>query len=105
MKDLLGYIPFRIAAGLFGLLPEPAIRWIGERSGAFFGRRRRGRYPLLRSHMARVLGPGADADQLEDAVQGMYRSYGRYWAETLWFRPRRRTQLVSSVERVKSTVS
>ena len=100
MKDLLGYIPFRFAAGLFGLLPEPAVRWIGERSGAFFGRRRRGRYPLLRSHMERVLGSGAGEEELDAAVQGMYRSYGRYWAETLWFRPRRRTQLLSSVERV-----
>lgn len=50
--------------------------------------------------MARVLGPDASEQQLDAAVHGMYRSYGRYWADTLWFRPRRRAFLVSLVERV-----
>lgn len=100
MKDLLGYIPFRIAAGLFGLLPERAVRWIGETAGETVAKRRSGRFPLLRSHMSRVLGPDATDDDLEQAVRGMYRSYGRYWADTLWFRPRRRSFLLSLVERV-----
>ena len=100
VKDLLGYIPFRIAAGLFAMLPEPVIRWLGEAVGEFYARRRTARFPLLRSHMARALGPEATEAELDAAVHGMYRSYGRYWAETLWFRPRRRSQIVGSVERV-----
>ena len=100
MKDLLGYIPFRIAAGLFAMLPERAVRWLGESGGELAARRRAGRFPLLKSHMARVLGPDATDDELDSAVHGMYRSYGRYWADTLWFRPRRRSFLVSLVERV-----
>jgi KDO2-lipid IV(A) lauroyltransferase len=36
--------------------------------------------------MARVLGPEADLDR---AVKAMFGSYGRYWAETFWVRPRR----------------
>ena len=34
----------------------------------------------------RVLGPDADH---EKAARGMFSAYGRYWAETFWFRPRR----------------
>ncbi len=100
MNELLAYIPFRIAAGIFGLLPEPVIRWLGETAGDVVARRRAGRYPLLRSHMSRVLGPEATEDELEAAVRGMYRSYGRYWAETFWFRPRRRSVITRSATRV-----
>ena len=99
VTDLLGYIPFRIAAGLFGVLPEAWIRWLGERGGALAARRGDDRYPLLRSHMARVLGPQATEEELRDAVNGMYRSYGRYWAETFWFRPRRTSKIVAAVDR------
>lgn len=100
MKDLLEYIAFRIAAGIFGLFPEPWARRIGERGGEFFARRRKGRYPLARSHMRRVLGPDATIAEVDDAVHGMYRSYGRYWADTFWFRPRRRSRISASVERI-----
>lgn len=100
MKDLLGYIPFRIAAGIFGLFPEPWARRIGEIGGELVARRRSDRFPLLRSHMARALGPGATDAELDEAVHGMYRSYGRYWTDTLWFRPRRREFIVGEVERV-----
>lgn len=99
MKDLLGYIPFRIAAGIFGLLPEAWIRWLGERGGELAARRGEERYPLLRSHMSRVIGPETTEDELASAVLGMYRSYGRYWAETFWFRPRRASKIVSFVDR------
>jgi len=50
--------------------------------------------------MSRVLGPAASDGAVEAAVQGMYRSYGRYWAETFWFRPRRRDAILRSTERV-----
>jgi KDO2-lipid IV(A) lauroyltransferase len=100
VNELLAYIPFRFAAGIFGLLPEPVIRWLGETAGGLAARRRAGRYPLLRSHMARVLGPDATDEQIEEAVRGMYRSYGRYWAETFWFRPRRRSVITRNVTRV-----
>ena len=100
MKDLLGYVPFRVAAAVFGLFPERLVRWVGETGGEMFARRRSDRFPLLRSHMARVLGPDASDASLDDAVHGMYRSYGRYWADTFWFRPRRRTAIVRTVDRV-----
>jgi len=100
VKDLLGYVAFRIAAAIFGLFPEAWMRRFGEQLGSIAARRRTGRYPLLRSHMRRVLGPESADAALDAAVDGMYRSYGRYWAETFWFRPRRREAILRMTERV-----
>lgn len=100
MKDLLAYIGFRLATGAFGLLPEPWIRHIGEYGGEIAARRRTWKYPLLISHMRRVIGPEATDAQIDAAVHGMYRSYGRYWTETFWFRPRRENQIIAGVDRI-----
>jgi phosphatidylinositol dimannoside acyltransferase len=100
VKDLLAYIAFRIAAGIFGLLPEALVRSMGETGGGWAARRRSGKYPLLASHMARVLGPQASPSDIEEAVDGMYRSYGRYWAETFWFRPRRADVIRANTDRI-----
>ncbi|MDK1010764.1 MAG: phosphatidylinositol mannoside acyltransferase [Actinomycetota bacterium] len=100
MKDWVAYIPFRIAALLFGMLPEPAIRKLGVWAGRVASGRNKANRSLLASHMRRVVGPGASDPVIFEAVDGMYRSYGRYWAETLWFRPRRRRSIMRSVERV-----
>ena len=100
MKDWLGYVPFRIAAALFGVLPEPVVRRIGIWSGSLASKRFDTKRPLLTRHMRRVLGPDAADAQVETAVDGMYRSYGRYWAETFWFRPRRRASIIDSVDRI-----
>lgn len=100
MKDWVAYIPFRIAALLFGMLPEPAIRKLGVWAGRVASGRNKANRSLLASHMRRVVGPGASDPVISEAVDGMYRSYGRYWAETLWFRPRRRRSIMRSVERV-----
>jgi len=98
VKDLITYIPFRLLAGIFGLFPERAMRWIGETAGAIAFRRTGGGAPLLHSHMRRVLGPGATDEEVRSGVRGMYRSYGRYWAETFWFRPRRRRFILDNTE-------
>jgi lauroyl/myristoyl acyltransferase len=100
VKDLLGYIPFRIAAAIFSVFPERWVRGLGEWAGSLAAGRRKGKYPLLRSHMARVLGSDATDTDLDAAVRDMYRSYGRYWAETFWFRPRRRDFILGHAERV-----
>jgi KDO2-lipid IV(A) lauroyltransferase len=100
VKDWLGYVPFRIAAALFGVLPEPVVRRIGIWSGSLASKRFDTKRPLLTRHMRRVLGPDATDAEVETAVDGMYRSYGRYWAETFWFRPRRRASIIDSVDRI-----
>lgn len=100
MKDFLVYLGFRLATGMFGLLPEPVMRWIGETGGEIAARRHTWKYPMLQSHMRRVIGDDAPDSQIDAAVHGMYRSYGRYWAETFWFRPRRRNAILRSIDRV-----
>ncbi|MDJ0790816.1 MAG: phosphatidylinositol mannoside acyltransferase [Acidimicrobiia bacterium] len=100
MKDYLAYLGFRVATGLFGLLPESWIRRIGERGGEIASRRFRGSAPLLRSHLRRAMGPLVDDADLDRGVVDMYRYYGRYWTETFWFRPRRRPEILRNIERV-----
>lgn len=100
MKDWFTYILFRIGAALFGLFPEFVVRKLGTKLGEITSTRHKANRPLLASHMRRALGPNASESQVQEAVTGMYRSYGRYWAETFWFRPRRRTAILDSVDRV-----
>lgn len=81
-----GYILYRVLSGLFGLLPEPAMRRSGELLGRLLfhvaGDRRR----MSMRHLRRVMGDGVDAEALSKEA---FASYGRYWAETFWVRPRR----------------
>lgn len=100
MKAWLGYIPFRVATAVFGLLPESAVRWLGETGGRIWYARSDDRIPLLASHMRRVLGEEASEEAVDEAVRGMFRSYGRYWAETFWFRPRKKDAISARVEHV-----
>ena len=99
MKDLVGYLLFRLAATVFGLLPESWMRNVGEFSGRMANARGSAKRPLLEGHMRRVLGPDATEDEVQSAVKGMYESYGRYWAETFWLRPKRHDAVVAGVER------
>jgi lauroyl/myristoyl acyltransferase len=100
VKDLIAYLPFRLGAALFGLLPEPMVRSLGRAAGDLANARKSANRPVLASHMRRVLGAEASDAEIDAAVRGMYRSYGRYWAETFWFRPKRRTQILDEVTRV-----
>lgn len=86
MNDWLTYIAFRIGGGILGVLPEVAIRTLGTFGGWLSWTWAKGRKDMAIRHMRRVLGPDADH---EKAARGMFSAYGRYWAETFWFRPRR----------------
>ncbi len=86
MKENLSFALIRLAMGLVGLLPRPTIRWIGEAGGRLWARVAGDRRLMARRHMSRVLGQGANLDR---ATTDLFASYGRYWAETLWVRPRR----------------
>jgi len=100
VRDWLAYIPFRIAAAIFGIFPESVVRSLGIAAGTLASKRGRAKRPLLASHMRRVLGPDAADTDVESAVDGMYRSYGRYWAETFWFSPRRADSINESTDRI-----
>ena len=87
MSDLPGFLVYRTMAGFFGLLPEPVMRRSGELLGFALSYVSRSKFDLLRRHQRRVLG---DVPDLDRRVRRMYASYGRYWAEVFWVRPRRR---------------
>jgi len=100
MRELPGYLLFRAMSGLFGVLPERMMRRSGELMGRLASYASRRKFRLLRSHLQRVLGPVPDLDR---RVRGMYASYGRYWAEVFWMRPRRKNSIVrhASVEGIE----
>lgn len=100
MRDLFAYIPFRIAAALFGLLPESWVRGIGIWAGRRAARRGSDKRDLLTSHMTRVRGDGVSAEAISRDVDRMYESYGRYWSETFWLRRRRHDAITRRVDRI-----
>ena len=95
MKYLAGYLIVRLGVGVVGLLSARWARRLGEFGGLiwyFFGGARR---RMARRHMQRVF--GADAN-LRRSTRQVFKSYGRYWAETLWARPRRIPDVDASLE-------
>lgn len=95
MKDLAGYLIVRLGVGLVGLLPARWARRFGEFAGliwyVFGGYRKR----MARRHMQRVLRSKA---HLRRTTRQVFKSYGRYWAETLWIRPRRIAEVDAGLE-------
>jgi len=94
VKKLGGYWLFRVLSGLFGLLPEAAMRWTGERLGWALSFVARDRMTLLERHLGRVF-PESNED-LTRRARGMFASYGRYWAEVFWIQPRRKAEFVAT---------
>ena len=95
MKDLAGYLLIRLGVGLVGLLPAAAARRLGEVAGLIWYLFGGDRKLMARRHMRRVL--GAKGDQRR-RVRQVFKSYGRYWAETLWARPRRIPEVDATLE-------
>ncbi len=94
MKGLPGYLIYRALSGLFGLLPARAVRDTGRGIGFGLSFVAGKRMDLLRRHMRRVLGPEPSDESITAAGREMFASYGRYWAEVFWFRPRRKDWVV-----------
>ncbi|WP_420613338.1 phosphatidylinositol mannoside acyltransferase [Candidatus Spongiisocius sp.] len=97
MTDLLTYLAYRAGAGIFGALPEPIIRRLGGWAGSLCWFWARERKAMAIRHMGRVLGRSDDARAVERVARDVFSAYGRYWAETLWFRPRRAEAVRSRV--------
>jgi KDO2-lipid IV(A) lauroyltransferase len=49
--------------------------------------------------MRRILGDAATESEVASRVDEMFSSYGRYWAETFWLRPRRHDSVLGRVDR------
>ena len=86
------YLAYRVGAGLLSILPEPAIRRLGRSAGRLSWYWARDRKSMAIRHMGRVIGT-EDTQAVRKAARKMFGEYGRYWAETLWFRPRRFEQV------------
>jgi len=89
------YYLMRLAVGAIGLLPLSWVRRLGRIGGGWWGSVAGERRRMARRHMERVLGRSADLDA---ATRAVFESYGRYWAETLWVRPRRVRRLDAQTE-------
>lgn len=94
MTDRLVYLALRVAVGLLGLLPEPVMRRAGELAGAVWHGTAPGRRAMAVRHMRRL-----GVDDPERAARSVFRSYGRYWAETFWVRHRRFPAMRARMER------
>jgi len=86
VKQLAGYAAYRLASAFFGALPEPVMRRMGEGLGWLGSFAAPAKVALVRRHLARVVG---EDEATTGRVRRMFASYGRYWAEVFWVRPRR----------------
>ena len=100
MRPLATFVAYRLGAGLISALPEPAIRRMGMAAGWLSWWWAKGRKAMAIRHMQRVYGPETDQTSIRRAARGVFTAYGRYWAETLWFRPRRFDQVRKRVSLV-----
>ncbi len=92
MKDRLLYWIYRGFVGVFGLLPEAAMRTVGSGLGRLAWYVAPGRRRLVQRHLRRITGGD---DGIRAQSKAMFASYGRYWAEVFWLRPNRIPDLVA----------
>lgn len=73
------YFLYRAGSLVASVTPEPMLFPLAEMAGLAAGRLNRKRRDVVRRNLARVVG----TKDLEAAVDGAFRSYARYWMETL----------------------
>jgi phosphatidylinositol dimannoside acyltransferase len=95
VKGLLAYLGLRLGVGLVGLLPAGVVRRLGRAAGYVWYRFDSDRRTMARRHMRRVL---TDEAAARTAARALMQSYGRYWAESLWARPRRVERMLAGTE-------
>ncbi len=94
VRHRIGYVAYRLASGLFGALPEPAVRAVADLAGRLWYTLSPSRRSLVARHMRRVSGGGTSDTEIESLTRRAFRSYARYWAEVFWIRPRRKEEVV-----------
>lgn len=82
---MLAYLAMRAGVAVVGILPFRVVVRLGEFGGRLFALFDTGRRTMVRRHAVRI--GVADVDR---HVRDTFAAYGRYWAEALWIRPRRR---------------
>lgn len=96
----MNYWGFRLASAVLGMLPEVAARHLGELAGKIAWHRADLRKRNAIRAMARVRAEAPDdpSAQAIAGAQAMFVSYGRYWAEAFWIRPRRADAILDRIE-------
>ncbi len=87
---MAAYLAVRLGMGLVGILPHGVAVAVGELVGRIVARFDSGRRRMVERHAARL---GIPLEARSRHVRDVYAAYGRYWAEALWIRPRRRAQV------------
>lgn len=85
---MLAYLAMRLGTGIVGVLPFRIAIALGQGAGRMFGRFGTGRRAMVERHAHRL---GIRPEDISSHVSAVFAAYGRYWAEALWIRPKRRT--------------
>lgn len=89
MRQAAAYYALRAAVALLALMPQGAVQFLGRAVGRVWHAVDPTRRRLARRHMAR-----AGARDPESAAREVFASYGRYFAETFWVRPKHLRRLL-----------
>lgn len=81
VRQRAAYLAVLTGVTILSRLPEPVIRHLGRLAGRIWYLVDPPRRRMARRHMRRL---GADPREARE----VFASYGRYWAESLWVRPR-----------------
>lgn len=96
----MNYRVFRVASAIVGVLPEVVVRHLGEAAGRTAWLWADKRKLNATRAMARVQGedPDSPSPRTVQRSRASFGSYGRYWAETFWVRPRRVPAISKHIE-------
>lgn len=82
---MVAYLAMRLGVAFVGILPFSVVKILGETAGRVFSLFDTSRRRMVRRHALRM-----GISDVEAHVRDTFSAYGRYWAEALWIRPRRR---------------
>lgn len=93
LRSVLVYQAFRLGMAIVGVLPMRLAQRLGMLGGLVAYGAAAGRRRMARRHAVRL-----GAADPEGHARRMFAAYGRYWAETLWIRPRRIPRIQARLE-------
>lgn len=81
-KGRATYLVYRTLGTVLQAIPRPAASGLATMSGLTLAELWRGRRPIVRANLRRVLGPGVSERRLDQAVAEAFDSYAHYWVES-----------------------
>lgn len=90
LRHRLAFLAMRVAMATVGAMPFRLAIWLGASAGRMFAMLGTNRREMVRRHARRLSVPERALDR---HVRDVFAGYGRYWAEALWMRPRRRAEI------------